>query len=257
MRTLVIGQGLVLQRLLTSQGALATRLSEVVGAIVDQRSLSMMAESKNHNPGTFLCLPKKPESDSFLAALIGSLNPDVVLSVQYPWKIGQDVISLARNRIVNVHNAKLPDYRGHGTISHEILAGEKLHFVSVHLIDNRLDFGRLLKEEAIPINPTDTAMGVWEKSVKVIDSLVEELFDNLEAWIQDSSIVQQGGRFYSVRSLEPLKVVTTEMSADQMGRIARAFYFPPFEPAHLLTAKEKIYLVPEIHFSSDSSHTSR
>jgi methionyl-tRNA formyltransferase len=253
MKTLLIGQGLVLQALLTPQGALGKRLHNVVGAVADEKSLSLTAESQNYHPKSFVRLPEKDHSDTRLASLITSLTPDVVLSVQYPWKIGQEVISLARNRIVNVHNARLPDYRGHGTISHEILAGEKSHFVSVHLIDNRIDFGRLLMEKSIPIHPTDTAIRLWEKSVEVIDSLVSELFENVEAWIKDSSEVQQGGKFYSVRALEPLKVVTTEMSADQIGRIARAFYFPPFEPAHLLTGKEKIYLVPGAHIDTLSS----
>jgi methionyl-tRNA formyltransferase len=253
-KVLLIGQGKILHRLLRPEGALGKKGDEISGAIADAQCLEALSLSKQYVPSNFLPIPDKIDSDKLLGSQIDKLKPDLVLSVQYPWKIGLGVIEATKNRIVNIHNAKLPEFRGHGTISHEILRAEKSHYSSVHLIDERLDFGRLLMESSTAILPHDTAISVWERSVSLIDELVLGLFNDLEKWIDQSSKVPAGGRFYSKHELESLKVVTRTMSEDEISRVARALYFPPFEPAHFLDENRKIYLIPE--WNEKSSRTS-
>ena len=56
------------------------------------------------------------------------------MSIQYPYKISSEIIKIMRGNIFNIHNAKLPDYRGHNCLSGEILNNEKIHFTTFHKI---------------------------------------------------------------------------------------------------------------------------
>ena len=53
--------------------------------------------------------------------------------------------------IYNLHNAKLPEYRDHNTISHEILNEEKFHYSTIHKIDKNIDIGIICAEDKILI----------------------------------------------------------------------------------------------------------
>ena len=55
----------------------------------------------------------------------------------------------AWQKIINLHNAKLPDYRGHNSISHEILNGETKHTTTIHKIAKEVDRGEILLEKEI------------------------------------------------------------------------------------------------------------
>lgn len=66
-----------------------------------------------------------------------------------------------KNRIINVHPALLPHYGGKGMYGHHVheavlAAGEKESGVSIHLMDEGVDTGRILLQKTCPVLPDDT-----------------------------------------------------------------------------------------------------
>lgn len=65
------------------------------------------------------------------------------------------------NRIINVHPALLPKHGGKGMYGHHVheavlAAGEKESGVSIHLMDEGVDTGRILLQKTCPVQPDDT-----------------------------------------------------------------------------------------------------
>ena len=51
---------------------------------------------------------------------------DLILSIQYNWVVATETIDLVKGRAFNLHNARLPDYKGYNSISHAIANGDNV-----------------------------------------------------------------------------------------------------------------------------------
>jgi phosphoribosylglycinamide formyltransferase-1 len=60
------------------------------------------------------------------------------------------------DRIVNVHPSLLPDFPGLAAIEQAVAAGVQTTGVTVHLVDEGIDTGPVLRQEAVPVEPRAT-----------------------------------------------------------------------------------------------------
>ena len=58
-------------------------------------------------------------------------------------------------------------------------------------------------------------------------------------------LVGSEGQYYRRNSIEGLKRIEDPCDADEVDRKCRAFYFPPFEPAHFEKGGRRFYVLPE------------
>jgi len=61
-----------------------------------------------------------------------------------------------RNRILNIHPALLPSFRGARAVRDAVRAGVKVTGVTVHLVDEGVDTGPIVLQEAVSVKPGDT-----------------------------------------------------------------------------------------------------
>ena len=59
-------------------------------------------------------------------------------------------------RIVNVHPSLLPQFPGARAIDDALEAGVETTGVTVHLVDERLDSGPVVRQEPVPVEPRET-----------------------------------------------------------------------------------------------------
>ena len=69
-----------------------------------------------------------------------------------PWFIGQ-----WRDRLLNIHPALLPSYRGLHTHERALADGVKIHGCTVHFVVPEMDEGPIVAQAAVPVLDTDTA----------------------------------------------------------------------------------------------------
>ena len=69
-----------------------------------------------------------------------------------PWFIGQ-----WRGRILNIHPAILPSYRGLHTHERALADGVKIHGCTVHFVVPEMDEGPIVAQAAVPVLDGDTA----------------------------------------------------------------------------------------------------
>jgi phosphoribosylglycinamide formyltransferase-1 len=85
---------------------------------------------------------------------------NLVILSGYMKKVGPKTLDAFRGRILNVHPALLPKYGGHGMYGHNVhavlAAGETETGVTIHLVDEEYDHGRIISQAAVPVLKTDT-----------------------------------------------------------------------------------------------------
>ena len=68
-----------------------------------------------------------------------------------PWFIGQ-----WQGRMINIHPALLPSYRGLNTHARALADGVKIHGCTVHFVVPTMDEGPIIAQAAVPVLDTDT-----------------------------------------------------------------------------------------------------
>ena len=103
-----------------------------------------------------LLQPLKMKDPEFLQALAG-WKPDLIAVTAFGRILPPAILSLPPLGCINVHGSLLPKYRGAGPIQWAIINGETETGITTMLMDEGMDTGAMLLQEAIPITPDDTA----------------------------------------------------------------------------------------------------
>jgi methionyl-tRNA formyltransferase len=94
-------------------------------------------------------------------------GPDVVLSVWYRRLLGPDLLALPRIAALNLHGSLLPAYRGRAPVNWVLVNGELQTGVTLHHMTAEADAGDIVAQQAIDIEPDDTALTLYTRMVKV------------------------------------------------------------------------------------------
>ena len=86
---------------------------------------------------------------------------DIVLLAGYMKKLGIKTLEYYRNKIINIHPALLPKYGGKGmyglNVHKEIIKNkEKETGITVHIVDEEYDHGKILNQIQLPVEKEDT-----------------------------------------------------------------------------------------------------
>lgn len=94
----------------------------------------------------------------------------------------------------NLHASLLPDYRGAAPINWAIINGESKTGVSTFFINEDIDTGSLLKQEAVSIGMTDSAGDLHDKLMRVGSKLVLETVKMIQTG-KAKPVAQESRRF--------------------------------------------------------------
>ena len=120
---------------------------------------------------------KDPE---FLDALAG-WKPDLIAVAAFGRILPPVILSLPPRGCINVHGSLLPKYRGAGPIQWAIINGETETGITTMLMDEGMDTGAMLLQEAIPITSDDTAGTLSPRLATLGGRLLVETIAQLKA----------------------------------------------------------------------------
>ena len=92
--------------------------------------------------------------------------PDVICVAAFGQIIPGELLTLPRFGCINVHASLLPAWRGAAPIQRAILAGDKRTGVTIMHMNEGLDTGDILFQEAFPIGETETAGELMDRMAK-------------------------------------------------------------------------------------------
>jgi methionyl-tRNA formyltransferase len=135
--------------------------------------------------------PTKMKDPAFLAAL-QAWQPDVIAVAAFGRILPPAILSLPPRGCLNVHGSLLPKYRGAAPIQWAIINGERETGITTMLMDEGMDTGAMLLQEAIPIEPDDTGGTLGAKLAQVgakllIETLRQLKIGQLHSIVQDHS----------------------------------------------------------------------
>lgn len=101
------------------------------------------------------------QNPAALTALLREHSIDYIILAGYLLMIPKAIIELYRDRIINIHPALLPKFGGKGMYGMNVHravveAGESISGITIHLVDDKYDSGRILFQAQCPVSPTDT-----------------------------------------------------------------------------------------------------
>ena len=127
-----------------------------------------------------LLQPIKIKDPEFFHTLAG-WKPDLIAVAAFGRILPPAILSLPPLGCINVHGSLLPKYRGAGPIQWAIINGEIETGITTMLMDEGMDTGAMLLQEAIPITPDDTAGTLSPRLAELGGRLLVETIVRLKA----------------------------------------------------------------------------
>lgn len=143
------------------------------GQKINQSAVKMFAAEKQLP----VFQPEKLRNEEFLEE-IQKLNADVFVVVAFRM-MPKILFEMPVMGTFNLHASLLPDYRGAAPINYAIINGEKKTGATTFFINEKIDEGNILLQEAIEIMPTENAGSLHDRLMQMGAKLVVKTLDGL------------------------------------------------------------------------------
>lgn len=133
---------------------------KVVGVICDHSDAQVLARAKRWGVPSVVIEKKhykdKSDFDDAILEAAESFAPDLICLAGYMRICGENLIHAFPNKIINIHPALLPSFRGLHAQRQAVEAGVKVAGCTVHFVGTGLDDGPIITQVAVPVYDDDT-----------------------------------------------------------------------------------------------------
>ena len=180
---------------------------------------------------------------------LGDQRVDFVISYMFRNKVKPKSLSLANRAALNFHAGPLPEYGGWAFYNLAILENETEYGCTCHYMDDGFDTGSLLKVRKFAIDTAkETAVSLERKAQAEMINLFCDFMELAENQTdfpkQDQDKTRM--RYLSKTEFEKLKEIPHNADEETKERIARAFFYPPYECAYVNIDGIKFEVIPNI-----------
>lgn len=162
---LVSGGGTNLQAIIDAIESGTITNTKITGVISNNKKAYALERARNHGIENLCISPKDYETravfnEKFMEAVDG-MNPDLIVLAGFLVVIPPKMIEKYRNRIINIHPSLIPSFCGtgyYGLKVHEaaLKRGVKVAGATVHFVDEGIDTGPIILQQAVEVQSTDT-----------------------------------------------------------------------------------------------------
>ncbi|MBT2895214.1 methionyl-tRNA formyltransferase [Streptomyces sp. McG3] len=117
--------------------------------------------------GVPVLIRERPDDEELFERL-KEADADIIVANNWRTWIPPRIFGLPRHGTLNVHDSLLPKYAGFSPLIWALINGESEVGVTAHLMDDELDAGDIVRQEAIAVGPTDTATDLFHRTVDLI-----------------------------------------------------------------------------------------
>lgn len=156
--------------------------------VCDQPKAYVLERAKSEQTPIFQFEPEtygsKEEFEKEIVSELRKYDVEFLILAGYMRLIGPTLLKEFSNRIINIHPSLLPSFPGKNAIGQAFQAGVKVTGVTVHFVDEGMDTGSIIAQQALAIDQDDTEVTLAEKIHEIehelypetIQSLFEQLF---------------------------------------------------------------------------------
>jgi len=157
---LVSGRGSNLQSIIDNIESGYIRNARINVVVSDVADAYALERAKQHGIDAVFIDPAgfagKAGYEQALIATLRSYDTGLVLLAGYMRIIGKELIGTYRNRILNIHPALLPSFKGLHAHKQALDYGVKISGCTVHFVDEGMDTGPIILQKSVPVLKDDT-----------------------------------------------------------------------------------------------------
>lgn len=167
---------------------------------------------------------------------IGSWSGDYIFHMKSYCILPQSLLSRAKVASINFHPSS-PKYPGSGGISWALYNNDNKTGVTVHLMNEKIDNGKIIKVYDVPIYPKDCVSSVLERvHLKQLDAFYDIIMHIVNEganglWKasenQSHSWAKKVGK---IREIDNLETIDVDISPEELDRVIRATHFKDYGP---------------------------
>lgn len=124
--------------------------------IVDKPKAYVISRAKEYNIPCYIVKLKdfnnKEEYEEKIVSILKPLNIDLICLAGYMKICDEVLLNNYPNKIINIHPALLPAFKGAHAILDAYNYGVKITGVTIHYVNKEIDGGKIIAQEAITIN---------------------------------------------------------------------------------------------------------
>ncbi len=145
--------------------------AKIVLIVSDNKDAYALTRAKKHNIDTFVLNSKgfksREDYDKEIIKELKKKDVDLIVLAGFMRLISPYFINMYKNKIMNVHPALLPSFKGTHGIKDAFEYNVRKTGVTVHLVDAELDHGPIILQETVDVEDNDTLETLEEKIHKV------------------------------------------------------------------------------------------
>ena len=149
--------------------------------------------AKNNSINTFIVNQKThPNRSAYIKSLndrLFSCKPHLIILAGYMKLIPKEVVEAFKNKIINIHPGKLPEFGGKGFYGmnvHNAVISSKVNStaVTIHYVNEEYDKGLTIHEEPIEVYKDDTAESLSKRVLsyehKLYSKIINQIINKVE-----------------------------------------------------------------------------
>ena len=152
-------------------GDIALVFSNNPDAFALKRAKKNKIKALHMDPGKF---PSREEFEKQILTVLEKENIDLIVLAGYMFLLTPLLVNAYKDRILNIHPALLPSFRGNHGIKDAYDYGVRISGVTVHFVDEELDNGPIIMQAPVYIDSKDTIES-FEKKIHEVEHKIYPL----------------------------------------------------------------------------------
>ncbi len=121
----------------------------------------------------------KQEYEAELLEKLKRARVEWIVLAGYMRVIGETILKEYEGKIINIHPSLLPSFPGIDAVGQALKAGVKVSGVTIHYVDEGIDTGPIIAQEAVTVFPNDTSESLQERIQQVEHNLFPRVLSKL------------------------------------------------------------------------------
>ncbi|MFC4388988.1 phosphoribosylglycinamide formyltransferase [Gracilibacillus marinus] len=157
--------------------------AELTILVCDNPNAKVIEKAKANGTPMFVFDPKqyvdKAMFETKIVEVLQEASVDLVILAGYMRLVGPTLLQHFEDRMINIHPSLLPAFPGLDAIGQAFDAGVKVSGVTIHFVDQGMDTGKIIAQEAVKIEENMTREALQQAIQKVEHHLYPQTIQQL------------------------------------------------------------------------------
>ncbi|MGO3328569.1 methionyl-tRNA formyltransferase [Gordonia sp. (in: high G+C Gram-positive bacteria)] len=187
-------------------------------------------------------------ADQALIDAVRAAEPEVIVANNWRTWLPREIYDAPTHGTLNIHDSLLPRYAGFSPVLWALLNRESHVGVTVHRMDEGLDTGPVVAQQAVPVGPTSTTTELVLATMDLIEPLVVRSLADLAAGTLTEISQDPGAMTYFHKRSDLESRIDFTASASDIELLVRA-QSDPYPNAHFAFGGSRVRVL-EAHVST-------